>query len=120
MGAGQDDWSQVEFFPKARLTELKRVMAEYKQFEQANRVQNGWRKPYVRKIERSPIVQGALVVKQLETTLAAKAGSAPRLSSAGTVYGRVKDSFTLPLGGNVVLYGRAVGQSVLVLGASVG
>jgi hypothetical protein len=116
----EDDWTQVEFFAKARLAELKRVMTEYKRFEQANRAQNGWRKPYVRKIERSPIIDGTLVVKQLETTLAAKVGSAPRLSSAGTVYNRLKDSFTVPLGGNVVLYGRSVGQSVLVLAASVG
>lgn len=116
----EDDWSQVEFLPKSLLPEIQRMLKEYKAFEQANRVQSGWRKVYVRKIERKPLISGAQSIQQLEKILGAKPGGALVLFSTGTAGGRVKDGFTLPLGGNVTLYGYTTSEGIPVLGASVG
>ncbi|HWR88002.1 MAG TPA: hypothetical protein VN277_06245 [Acidiferrobacterales bacterium] len=116
----EDDWSQVEFFPKTQLSNIQRLLTEYKGFEQAQRVKHGWKNVYVRKIQRVPVLAGARPVAQLEAVLGAKAGAAPLLLSSGAVSGRVKDGFSLPLGGNVTLYGYVAGDGVPVLGASIG
>jgi hypothetical protein len=116
----EDEWSQVEFLPKSQLPEIKRMLKELKSFEQAQRVQSGWRNVYIRKIQRIAVVSGSQPIQQLEKILGAKAGSAPILSSTSTVAGRVKDGFTLPLGGNVTLYGYVTEQGIPILGASVG
>lgn len=99
----EDDWTQVEFLPKSLLPEIQRMLKEYKTFEQANRVKNGWRKVYVRKIQRRPLISGPKPIEQLEKILGAKAAGAPVLYSSATSGGRVKDGFTLSLGGNVAL-----------------
>ena len=116
----EDEWSQVEFFPKAQLPEVQRLLKEYKPFEQAHRLQHGWREVYVRKIQRVPVISGSHPVRQLERLLGVKAGAAPMLFSASTVSGRVKNGFSVPLGGNVTLYGFTEGQTIPVLGAIVG
>jgi hypothetical protein len=116
----EDEWSQVEFFPKAQLPEVQRVLTEYKPFEQKHRVQHGWRGVYVRKVQRVPVISGSEAVRHIERSLGAKAGPAPILFSASTVSGRVKNGFSVPLGGNVTLYGYTEGQGVPVLGAIVG
>ena len=48
-----------------------------------------------------------------------EAGPAPLLYSSRMVSGRVKDGFSLPLGGGVTLYGYVAGQGIPVLGAIV-
>ncbi len=116
----EDDWSQVEFLPKSLVPEIQRMLKEYKSFEQAQRVRSGWRNVYIRKVPREPLFTSPESVQQLEKLLGAKAGLAPILFSTSKTGGRVKDGFTLPLGGNVVLYGYTTGQGILVLGASVG
>jgi hypothetical protein len=116
----EDDWSQVEFLPKNLLPEIQRILKEFKSFEQANRVQSGWRNVYVRKIQRKHLISGSRSVEQLGKILETKAGGALVLVSSGTVRGRVKDGFTFPLGGNVALYGYTTGEGIPVLGASVG
>src|ERR1700733_2495876 len=98
----EDDWSQVEFLPKSLVPEIQRMLKEYKSFEQAQRVRSGWRNVYVRKITRGPIATGPQPIHRLEKILGAKAGPAPILFSTSTTGGRVKDGFTIPLGGNVV------------------
>ncbi len=115
----EDDWAQVEFLPKNLLPEIQSMLKEYKAFEQANRVKNGWRKVYVRKIPRKPVISGPQPIKQLETILGGKAAGALVLYSFATSGGRVKDGFTLPLGGNVTLYGYTTAAGIPVLGASV-
>ena len=115
----EDEWSQIEFFPKARLGEVQRLLKEYKPFEQAHRVQAGWREVYVRKVERVPVISGAQPVQRLEKLLVIEAGPAPLLYSSRMVSGRVKDGFSLPLGGGVTLYGYVAGQGIPVLGAIV-
>ncbi|MBX3628130.1 MAG: hypothetical protein KF892_24180 [Rhizobacter sp.] len=116
----EDEWSQVEFFPKEQLSEVQRLLNEYKKFEQAHRVKHGWREVYVRKIQRVPVVSGPHPVRQLEQLLGSRAGAAPMLFSSSTISGSVKNGFSLPLGGNVTLYGYTDGQKIPVLGAIVG
>lgn len=116
----EDEWSQVEFFPRSQLGEVQRLLKEYKPFERSSRVQNGWREVYVRKIHRVPVLAGGDPMRQLEGLLGAKAGAAPMLFSGGTVSGSVKNGFSLPLGGNVTLYGYRDAQGIPVLGAIIG
>lgn len=116
----EDEWSQVEFFPRSQLGEVQRLLKEYKPFERAQRVQNGWREVYVRRIRRVPVLSGADATHQLEVLLGAKAGAAPMLFSSGTVSGSVKSGFSLPLGGNVTLYGYQDSQGIPILGAIIG
>lgn len=116
----EDEWSQVEFFSKGRLAEIQRLLKEFKSFEQANRAKVGWRKVYVRKITREPIVVGSGAIQQLEQLLGVKATTPPILFSSSELSGRVKNGFSLPLGGNVTLYGFADDRGIPVLGANVG
>ncbi len=116
----EDDWTQVEFLPKSLLPEIRRMLKEYKAFEQANRVKSGWQKVYVRKLQRKPLVSGPQAVQQLGKILGAKAAGDLLLVSSSTSGGRVKDGFTLSLGGNVTLYGYSTADGIPVLGASVG
>ena len=116
----EDEWSQVEFFPKAQLSEVQRLLSEYKPFEQAHRAQHGWREVYVRKVQRVPVVSGSQPVKHLEQLLGVSASAAPMLFSSSAVSGSVRNGFSLPLGGNVTLYGYTEGESIPVLGAIVG
>lgn len=116
----EDEWSQVEFFPKSQFPEVQRLLKEYKPFEKTHRVQHGWREVYVRRISRVPVIPGMHPVQQLERLLGVKAGAAPLLFSSSTVSGSVKNGFSLPLGGNVTLYGYTDGQGIPVLGAIVG
>lgn len=116
----EDEWSQVEFFPRSQLGEVQRLLKEYKPFERTHRVQHGWREVYVRKIRRVPVLSGVDAKRQLEALLGARAGSAPMLFSGGSVSGSVKNGFSMPLGSNVTLYGFSDEQGIPVLGASIG
>lgn len=116
----EDEWSQVEFFPRSQLGEVQRLLKEYKPFERAHRVQHGWRQVYVRKIRRIPVLSGVEATHQLEGLLGAKAGAAPMLFSGSSVSGSVKNGFSLPLGGNVTLYGYRDTHGIPILGAFVG
>lgn len=116
----EDDWSQIEFFPKQQLATVQRMLGEYKPFEAANRTKHGWRNVYVRKIDRTPVIAGGDAVARLEAMLALKAGSAPVLLSSGSVAGRVVNGFSLTLGSDVMLYGYATPAGIPVLGALLG
>jgi hypothetical protein len=101
----EDEWAQVEFYPAARLEEIKRMLTEYKQFEKAHRVQYGGTEIYLRRINRSPVIMGVDAPEHLARTLNSQIGTAPVLSTASTITGRANLGFTLPLGGGVTLYG---------------
>jgi hypothetical protein len=116
----EDEWSQVEFLPKSQLPVVQRLLKEFKSFEQTHRVQYGWRQVYVRRFQRLPVVSGEQPLKQLESVLSVNVGAAPMLFSSGTIAGSVKNGFSLPLGGNVTLYGYTEGNTIPVLGAIVG
>jgi hypothetical protein len=116
----EDDWTQVEFYDRARLEDIKAKLSEFKVFEQANRQKHGWKNVYVRKIARTPMIAGPDPVARLASLLGAKPAAAPVITSAGHVTGRVRNGFTLPLGGNITLYGFTEDSRIPVLGASVG
>jgi len=116
----EDDWTQLEFFAKERLAEIERMLREFKPFEAANRAGAAWKKPFVRKISRQPVVRGSKVPERLANLVGSKVAVAPIVMSAPSVGGRVKNGFTIPLGGNVTLYGCEDNTGIPVLGASLG
>ena len=116
----EDDWSQLEFFPKSKLAEVKKILSEYKNFEENNREMYGWRNIYTREIERIPVVSGATAASELSAMLGAPLEPAPVLYSSSAITGRVSSGFSIPLGGNVTLYGYSTQNGIPVLGASVG
>lgn len=116
----EDYWCQVEFFPNERLPELQRILCEYKVFEAMNRTPSGWKDVYARRIERLPVLEAVNALERLEMLLNAKTGPGPVLHSSTAVMGRVTDGFSIPIGGNIHLYGYREGSGIIVLGASVG
>jgi hypothetical protein len=116
----EDNWSQVEFLSGSLLFEVQQMLTEFKEFEQANRVGHGWRNLYVRKVPRLPMISGAEAVLELQATLGVSAGPAPLLGPWDRVTGRVKNGFSIPLGGNISLYGYKTPSGIPVLCASVG
>lgn len=116
----EDDWTQLEFFPQERLAEIEQMLREYKSFEAANRAGAGWKKPFVRKIARQPVVRGPKMPEHLASLVGAGVALAPIVMSAPSIGGRVKNGFTIPLGGNVTLYGCEDDAGIPVLGASLG
>jgi hypothetical protein len=71
-------------------------------------------------IDRVTVIRDKEAVARLEAILGSKSGPAPVLLSADSTPGRVKDGFSLRLGGNVTLYGYATPAGIPVLGAVVG
>lgn len=116
-GFHEDDWCQIEFFPKNQLKTIQKILKEYKQFEHMHRVQQGWTDVYVRKIERTPVLPS---IQKLEKLLVLKAGEAPFLFASRAMPGKVKNGFTIPLGGNIVIYGYVNKGNIFTLGANVG
>jgi hypothetical protein len=117
---GEDDWAQLEFFPRAARAVVEQQLTELKTFENANRKASGWKKVYVRKIQRSAVIDKPNPLQHLESVLGAKAGGAAFIAAATAFAGRVKSGFTFDLGGNIQLYGYAAPYGVPVLAASVG
>src|SRR5438128_5406090 len=115
----EDEWCQLEFFPKRRLAEIQRLLTEYKAFERKHRVQYGWDEIYARRIPRSAIVPGGDAQNVIAKTIRAAVRPAPVLTITSSPLGQVKDGFTLELPGSVFLYGLQIPQGVSVLGAMV-
>jgi hypothetical protein len=115
----EDEWRQIEFFPKERLGEIERMLTELKTFEMAHRKRMGWDEIYVRKLAVTPVLAGGHALRSLEKTLGAKATAAPIVyTGAHTLVGRLAGGFSLPLGGRVTLYGITDDTGVPVLGAN--
>jgi hypothetical protein len=115
----EDDWCQVEFIKKSQLPEIKKTLSEYKIFEAKNRTGNGWKNVYVRDMKKEIVVPGKQSVTQIATLLRAKQGEMVYLASTEG-FGNVKNGFTVPLGGNISLYGTIGEAGVTVLAADVG
>ena len=114
----EDEWRQIEFFPKERLGEIERKLTELKSFEAAHRKKLGWDKVYVRRLADAPVLSGRGALKSLEKTLGSKAAAAPIVyTGTHTIIGSVAGGFSLPLGGRVSLYGVTDGTGMPVLGA---
>lgn len=116
----EDDWCKVEFYAASRMQELKRMLTEYKAFEAQNRTSSGWKNVFLRRVERSPVLEGGDALHRLEGFLGSKAGGAPVLHSTMSLTGQVVGGFTISLGGNIVLYGCTSSEGIPVLAASVG
>lgn len=119
-GFHEDEWCQIEFFPKSQLATIQQTLKEYKQFEQAHRVQQGWSRAYLRKIQRIPVLSASHPLEKVERLFGIKAGPAPILFTFSEISGRVKNGFTIPLGGNIIIYGYVDNDYIPVLGANVG
>ena len=114
----EDEWRQIEFFPKERLGEIERMLTELKSFETAHRKRIGWDKVYVRRLADAPVIAGRFALRSLEKTLGSKAADAPVVyTGVRTILGRVAGGFSLPLGGRVSLYGFTDRSGMAVLGA---
>ena len=112
----EDEWAQLEFFPKDRLEEIKKLLAEYKRFEQAHRGKYGWDQIYARRIARRPIIAGSDATDRLAATLNAIPTNAPILLTSSSALGQVKNGFTVPLTPKINLYGLKSESGITVLG----
>lgn len=117
----QDEWRQTEFFAANRRGEMQRRLVEQKAFEATHRNGDGWTEWQSRDLPSAPVARGPASLEKLETVLgvAALPGPAVRYSD-NEVVGRPRDSFTLPLGGGVALYGVADGTGLAMLSAHLG
>ena len=116
----EDEWSQIEFFPRNKLYTVQQLLKEYKQFELAHRANRGWSEVYVRKIQRVPVLSSVDPIAKLEGLLGVKVGPGPILYTSSEISGRVRNGFSIPLGGNVTIYGYVDHQDIPVLGANIG
>lgn len=114
----EDEWRQVEFYPATRLIEMQNRLTEFKAFEQANRIQYGWKDIYARKIARTPIL-GVVGVKELANLLKAPVKPAPILTTTSSPLGQVKDGFTIRVADSVFVYGTSARSTITSLGAIV-
>lgn len=111
----EDDWAQLEFFPRARLSEVQKFLKELKSFEADNRTQYGWKQIYRREINRTSI---GLTSADLGHELNAKILTAPILTTSSQPLGQVRHGYSLELGKNAYLYGLQGNGQITVLGVS--
>lgn len=111
----EDNWCQLELFPKKRLPEVQKLLKELKSFEAKNRTQYGWTQIYRREITRAPL---GVSVPDIGREINARSGPAPVLTTSSHPLGQVKDGFSLELGKNAYLYGLQQSDKITVLGVS--
>ena len=112
----EDEWCQLELYPKTRLVEIQNKLSEYKLFETSNRVSSGWKKIYVRNISRSEFNLNLSTLGKLQ---GAKIVPAPILTTASSPLGQVKNGFTITIGEGTFLYGIAQNGKVVSLAANI-
>ena len=112
----EDEWRQLEFFPRSQLKAVQSKLKEYKAFEQKNRVSSGWKNIYVRNIQMDNI---SLTVANLISITASELHPGPLLTSASKPLGQVKNGFSVAIGDGALLYGVAEGRVIKSLAASV-
>jgi hypothetical protein len=112
----EDEWSQLEFYPRVRLEEIQQKLIEYKVFEAKSRVASGWKKIYLRKISRGKFKADINILGKLE---GAHVLPAPILTTASRALGQVKGGFTVTIGEGALLYGVIENDSIISLAASV-
>ncbi|WP_244786038.1 hypothetical protein [Cupriavidus pauculus] len=115
----EDEWCQVEFFPRGQFAEIQRRLVEYKAFEEKHRVHNGWNNIYARRIPREGVVQGSDAPSAVATSVGAVTRPSPILTTSSGPLGQVKGGFTLELPGSVLLYGLTTTEGISTLGATV-
>jgi hypothetical protein len=112
----EDEWSQVEFLPASQFEHVRHILTEYVHFEQEQRTDSGWREAYIRQLARVPVIGGNGALAWLEAQLGVPALPAPLLISGSRIQGRVKNGFSLALGGEVTLYGHQNEFGIQMLG----
>ena len=112
----EDEWSQVEFLPASQFEHVRHILTEYVHFEQEQRTDSGWREAYIRQLARVPVISGEGALNRLQACLGVPAQPAPLLFSGSRIQGRLKDGFSLALGGDVTLYGFQNDYGIPVLG----
>lgn len=115
----EDEWCQLEFYPPERLSEIQKLLTEYKTFEKKHRIQYGWDQIYARRISRKVIVRGSDAAEITAKSIQASVRPAPILTTTSRPLGQVKDGFTLELPGSVFLYGLRTKDGINTLGAIV-
>lgn len=115
----EDEWCQLEFFPRSRLAEIQGRLVEYKAFEEKHRVQHGWNNIYARRIPRESVVQGSDSPSAVAASVGAVTRPSPILTTSSRPLGQAKDGFTLELPGSVLLYGLTSSEGISTLGATV-
>jgi hypothetical protein len=112
----EDEWSQAEFLPASQLEHVRHILTEYVHFEQEQRTDSGWREAYIRQLARVPVISGDGALGWLEAQFGVSAQPAPLLFSGSRIQGRVKNGFSLALGGDVRLYGYQNDFGIQMLG----
>jgi hypothetical protein len=69
----EDEWRQIEFFPKSRLNEIKGKLAELAGFEKVHRVADGYRQIYQRDLPMAAVIPGPDALGSLQSYI----GKAP-------------------------------------------
>lgn len=111
----EDEWAQLEFFPRTRLSEVQQLLKELKSFEAENRIQYGWKQIYKRELSRTPL---GLSPADLGRELNAQILPAPILTTSSQPLGQVRHGYSLELGKNAYLYGLQADGHITVLGVS--
>jgi hypothetical protein len=114
----EDEWAQLEFFPRARFGEIQKILKEYKSFEAANRSEHGWKDIYARRITRGPVVSNSVSPGELAILVSGTLLQAPILGTFSAVLGQVENGFSIELGENAYLYGIQNESGTTVLAAS--
>jgi hypothetical protein len=108
----EDEWAQLEFFPKSRLLEVQQLLKKLKYFEAENRTKYGWNKIFTRHIARTSIFANNVSVNDIGKLL-----PAPILFTSSNPLGQVKNGFSINLGENAHLYGLKNNKGTIVLAA---
>lgn len=116
----EDEWSQLEFLPASQFEHVRHILTEYVGFERLQRCGSGWNEAYIRQLSRVPVISGEAALAWLEGLFGSRVRRAPLLFADGCVQGRIRNGFSLPLGGNVALYGHMNDESIIMLGAHLG
>jgi hypothetical protein len=111
----EDEWAQLEFFPKSRLAEIQKLLSELKIFERANHSQDGWTNVYARKLSRTQLVVPGVSPNKLSGETSYPLLPAPILWVTSSALGQVKDGFSLNIGRNAQMYGLASAHGIFVL-----
>ncbi len=117
----EDDWRQIEFYALDRLEEIQGLLNELHAFEQEHRQESGWSKIFIRPAAPS------VLLAEVDEPLAALRALLGTVASEGALYlfggqalGRVRNGFSLNLGGNIALYGTCTAGGLACLAAAVG
>jgi hypothetical protein len=117
----EDDWRQLEFYPRDRLAEVQAVMERLVDFEAEHRIESGFRNMFIRDLPSEPVLAGDNAVATLAAELGVSVASSPTFYYGDdAIVGRAANGFSLPLDEEVALYGIRDDTGVSVLGAVVG